>query len=110
MNTQIVDGPQDRPLSPSSVDIEIKALGGGNTTAMQLQGPLPKTPVLSPKDRIKELEDEIAQLNHDIKYFSSLRSILFDKLPEIQDLVEQLYRIVSIYSELSRDAIDAQEQ
>lgn len=109
MNARIFDGRQDGPLSPSSVDIEVQALGGGNTTAMQFREPLPKAPAPSPKDRIKELEDEIAQLDRDIAYFSSLKSILLDELPEIQDLVEQLYRIVSTYSELTRDAIETQD-
>jgi hypothetical protein len=84
-----------RPPSAGPIDFEIQALGGGNTNTILLNKLPLKDVTVSPQVRIAELEKEIQQLTHELKYYQSLTNeVLLRIMPTLHYHSSRLFSLV----------------
>lgn len=89
---------QGRPAALGPDGFHVRHLNPATSTTPLRQLP-PKTLSLSPEERIKELREEIHQLNRDLTYCTNVTNdVLFTLMPKIRFHVEGLCRMVQKYS------------
>ncbi|KAI9146643.1 hypothetical protein HJFPF1_13626 [Paramyrothecium foliicola] len=100
-----------RPPSPSPVDFEICALGGGDTNTMLFQKLPAKETATPPEKRIKELNEEIRRLDLDLIYYKNLtEAILLKIMPTLHYHSQALYFTIQKHNTSIEQALWEQQK
>ncbi|KAK3933847.1 hypothetical protein QBC46DRAFT_414434 [Diplogelasinospora grovesii] len=89
-----------KPLSPTLIDYEIRALGGTTTAFDTMPEEVQKTKALiPPEDRIMELTLENGRLGREIEYYETLaKEVLHPVMALVQIHVRVLYSAVGKFN------------
>lgn len=94
-----------RPPSISSIDFVIRELGGGDTNTILLKKLPPKYALVSPQVRIAQLNEEIRQLEGELKFHQCLiDDVLLRIMPKIHIYYHEWYSVLQTSNECIEQA------